>query len=323
MLQGKLHRSAVGSILDRSPGAVTKHVRMLLDHGILESTPVRVSHAKRPMDELALRPAAATGLAVLLNSRQVSGELIGLDLKPFYRSELEIARPTQEDILGTLSRLVATARTAAREFNRPIDFLGIGVEGLVLPGPALIFSMHGVAPWDPCQPKDILEPLTAIRNTNTWASVECKLLGFSRSIQEDDRVAYLEVYNDHIALSTLRNGQVALGEHGTSSQYLHTRVSQSPERCFCGRTGCFHHHLRSGRITGRVMRDGLRRVFEQVCARRTAIELRSSPFVPAAPFPASPELEIVSDGEPYAREGVRVLTALSCARILLYRALNA
>jgi predicted NBD/HSP70 family sugar kinase len=310
-LHGVVTRQQLQQETGLSPGALTKHIRWLRERGFVQIRRVPVPTAKKPIDELWLDPAAATFLCVAIGHNRVAGELTGLDLKPMYRYEAHLERFTQSAILQALVETVECSRQAAARFGRSIDFLGISVAGLVDAVDGIIFGMHDVPGWQACQPWLLFPEIHVIPRVHIWPETACKAAGLCVELKQDRNVAYLEIANGRVSMASVANGELHIGNHGTSGHLLHVSVSSEPLPCYCGKRGCFQQYLNSSRIPPKIMRKGL----EAVCAAfpdaELAIETDRPELVSASipPTRNKPRLHPVRNGEAYILQGLRLLSA--------------
>lgn len=299
-----------------SPGSVTKHTQWLIEHGLVSTRRQPVPHAKKPIDELWLTPGAATFLTVVVRGDRLIGELAGLDLQPFYQTEIPLRQPSQTELLEALSRLTLNAQTEAKARRRSIDCLGISAAGLVEPLAGILYSLRQIPDWEACQPWEILPAVHAIPQVNIWTQVACKAWGYCLELGHDHRVAYLECDGRAVSLAAITNGEISFGLHGTSSPWLHRSLADRGATCFCGRTGCFHQLLHSGKITSELMQRGLHSVFTAMPEDDVAVEWNHPLPVPEQALRKSgiKRLRLITTGEAYIAPGLRALTAQSAIR---------
>lgn len=311
VLHGVVTRQLLAEELTLSPGSITKHVRWLVEQGLVKSRRLPVAHAKKPIDELWLDAQAATIALIWISKGRLAGEICGLDLQPIHRFEQVWHGSGQSQILSALDQAAAEILSVSQSLKRPIDSLGAGVAGLVDPVGGIIYQIQGIPGWEACQPWEISPRLHKLPQLKVWTRVACKVRGFCQQTKRDHEVAYLECSDRSVSLASISEGRLKFGLHGTSSPLLHTTVKPGGPLCFCGREGCFHHYLRSNTLSPELMFKGLQRFFASMPEDEVAVEWQSPSTLPqrALPRNEATAIHVVTDGEELARLGLRALAA--------------
>ncbi len=293
--------------------SVTKHTRWLLKHGFLTSTPIRIPDVKRPVDQLRVNARQGTALALLVCHDQVDGQVLGLDGQVLAEFAAPVEHPTQHGVLAAVSAATNQAREWAMAHGRPIDLAGMSVRGTVASEDGIVFGLDGVPQWRPCQPKLMLPAMQGIPVLQVWTQVMSKIVSLSALEGREDRFGYVEFLGRSFHIAVMREGEVKMGGHGTTSSSLHESVSEDGPLCYCGRRGCLADLLESNRpLDERVLSDAFIRFLNRIKVDALGLEWQGDQDglqrrLTESGFKVSP----ISNGHELAARGLRMLIAQS------------
>lgn len=310
-----LRRRATRSELSRDTGlcaaSVTHHTRWLLRHGFLTSTPIRVPDVKRSVDQLRVNGDQGTLLAIHVHSHQIQAQVLGLDAQPLTDFLVPVEEATQREVLAAVSRATQQAKHWAAGQGRGIDFAGMSVCGTVATEDSMVFGVDGVPQWQPCQPRLMLPAFEGIPALNVWTQVMSKMVGLSAAQRRDDRIAYVEFLGGSFHIASMRQGEVWLGRHGSTSSFLHESVSDSGRVCYCGRRGCLADLLESGEpVDVRILADAFVGLLHRVDVDALGLEWQGEKdWLVRRLTEAGIQVYVIDDGRNAALHGLRILTA--------------
>jgi len=303
-------RQTIASETGLSLSAVTKYTKWLKQYRLIQIQPLAVEHAKKPIDLLTLHPDALSCLVISLGTDFVFGELIGTDLKPKFHYRVNLTEVNQSTLLAAFRDVMLYALRFAKDSELSYNAVGLSVAGCVDSLDGIIYSVRGVEKWEPCQPWEIFAELHESPKVNVWTRAACKLSGVCMELKTDHRVAFVECDEEHVSLAAMHGGEIRFGSHGTASHLLHTTISDDPAVCFCGRSGCFYHHLNSGKINSDQVMRGLNKVMDAL--PEDYIVLQSPPAGLRAESDIgndSAKVRFIENADKYHAAGLRALTA--------------
>lgn len=316
LLHSRLTRRQIAEAFGLSMPAVTRHVRWLEDNDLVTLQRVRVPNVKRPVETLHLQGTRATGMTALIHPDHIDCEIVAANGQPLRTLQQPLAERTQRGVADALRHLVREARAYGQQISQTLDTVAIGIHGYMEPTNGMIFAIRGIADWEPCLLGQVIEELHGVAVVPT-TSVACKVFGLSAREREDHRIGYIERSDGMLAIATLRAGSLELGRFGTASSAVHVRVSDSPRRCYCGRSGCLDEHLRFGDATDEMLLAALPHILQTMQVTTIGLELDGVGEA-AAEICRSNGVSIIhlcpSDDE-LARHGLRIV----CARTILQR----
>jgi len=313
LFHGEATRQLIAKDTGLSMSAVTKHTSWLKEHQFIEVERFSVKHAKKPIDKLKLKAGTITSLVVSLRPDCIIGELIGMDLRAVYYYKAVLKEVSQSTLLASFQEVVIHALGSAEDSEIEVSAVGVSVAGCVDSKDGIIFSVRGIPSWKPCQPWEILSGLRGSPRVAVWPRPACKVRGLCDELKTDHRVAFVECDGEHVSLAAMHDGEISYGSHGTTSHLLHTTISDREEICYCGRQGCFCHHLNTGEITPELMMSGLTNVIEALPEDYFVVEWSASnmPMKSFESDDSAVQFKLIDDGEKYHMAGLRALTAQS------------
>jgi hypothetical protein len=177
----------------------------------------------------------------------------------------------------------------------------------------MIFSVRDVNDWEPCLPGHVALEMHGVA-WRSWTQVASKLEGLTVRLRSDDRIGHIAFAGGAFTIASMSHGHLVLGRFGTPGSAVHQRVSDDPQECFCGKTGCLDMHLRRGDAKGDMVLQALPAVLKDMHVHWLGVEWADDPqpLLSVCQSAGVEHVELIVEAEELAVTGVRH----RCARLL-------
>jgi hypothetical protein len=145
------------------------------------------------------------------------------------------------------------------------------------------------------------------------------MLGFAAQQQTDTLIGYVEYHKGTFHISAMRNGEVRLGEHGTTSSLLHECVDESGPLCYCGRHGCLAQLLETGHaVDQRLLANTFIKIISRARVQTLAMEWEApQDWLRIMLEESGYNTHWIQDGQTMATDGLHILTAQAALTLKL------
>jgi N-acetylglucosamine repressor len=236
----KITRGRLCSILNLSPGAIVKYVKVLIDAGILrESSSAESKGAGRKAVYLEFNPDRGVVLVMDLDRTKIqagivssTGEVLAQKNYPYNENS------EKNDLLKNIYSIVGeTLAEAKAKYSRVIG-LGLAMGGHLDAEKGISYEYLFAKNWYSVPLKDLLTkefglPVFLVKDTNACALGEQY---YGEGIGVDD---FLSVWiGTGIGMGIVLGGTNYVGASGYAGEFGHTKGGDPTKLCYCGRMGC-------------------------------------------------------------------------------------
>lgn len=197
----------------------------------------------RPGQLLKLNPQARCAIGIEISTNYLAVVLTDLCVQPLWqRSVLTPVHSNQETVLAQAEALIAEAIEQARERDLPLLGIGVGVPGIVEPGPENRVSSSTLG-WKEVPLKQIWEqhfalPVVVEHKARAAAMVEA-LNGSALDVHSFVYVSIGTDVGSTIQAAVVSNGAAYRGAHGLAVDAAHMILDPQGPLCGCGQRGCW------------------------------------------------------------------------------------
>lgn len=197
----------------------------------------------RPGNLLELNPSARCAIGVEISTNYSAVVLTDFCNQVLWqRAALIAVGSSQDAILAHTEALIAEAIDQARARDIPLLGIGVGVPGIVNPGPASLVSSPALG-WKEVPLKQIWEecyslPVIVENRARAAAMAE----GLNGSAREAASFVYVSIGTDvrsSIEAAVVTNGSPQRGAHGLAVDAGHMILDPAGPLCSCGQRGCW------------------------------------------------------------------------------------
>jgi len=242
-LHGSLPRAEIARLTSLTAQAIGNIVAELQEAGfLLAADPVRGGRGQ-PATPMSINPDGAYSIGLQLDHRVLIAVMVDLAGKVRARAELPVDRPTPEQALPLILRLVRTLRK-----NNSINWRRVLGIGLATPGPlggevARFFGADHLPGWDDLsildEIKEKLELQVLVENDANAAAIGERLYGVARTLQS---YVYLFV-GIGLGAGLFLNGSLYRGSGQNAGEIGHMVVVPGGRPCMCSNHGCLERYL--------------------------------------------------------------------------------
>jgi hypothetical protein len=316
LLHEGITRRQIGDGFGISKVAASRHLDWLKTSKLGLSQSIHTQDAKRPVELVRVNGGLGTAIALSLRSTRIEATLLGADGSMIEHEDQPVESQDQIALLDTVRGCVDRLLENANQNNRSLDLVGLSLDGILEPSSGMLFSVAGVADWQPCHLGDVLPQLVGVP-VMPWTYIACRLRGFAKWMQIDHEVGYIACRPQSIAVATMQHGSIRLGRIGTAGAGMHRKVGRSKSRCICGETGCLHETLRQGKATPKLLLEALPSLLDSMGIKTLGIEWPGDQDALSSQLKTLgiTQHRVITDGPTLERDGL----TLSCARAVLHR----
>jgi len=242
-LHGSLPRAEIARLTSLTAQAIGNIVGELQEAGFLVAAdPVRGGRGQ-PATPMSINPDGAYSIGLQLDHRVLIAVMVDLAGKVRARAELPVDRPTPEQALPLILRLVRTLRK-----NSSVNWRRVLGVGLATPGPlggeaARFFGADHLPGWDDLSILDELseklELQVLVENDANAAAIGERLYGVARTLQS---YVYLFV-GIGLGAGLFLNGSLYRGSGQNAGEIGHMVVVPGGRPCMCSNHGCLERYL--------------------------------------------------------------------------------
>lgn len=197
----------------------------------------------RPGNLLELNPSARCVIGVEISTNYSAVVLTNFCGQVLWRhASLMAVGSSQDAVLAHVEALIAEAVDQAREKDIPLLGIGVGVPGIVDPGPASLISASALG-WKEVPLKQIWEerfhaPVIVENKARAAAMAE----GISGSAQDAANFVYVSIGTDvrsSVEAAVVADGLPYRGARGLALDAGHMILDPDGPLCTCGQRGCW------------------------------------------------------------------------------------
>ena len=242
-LHGALPRADIARLTSLTAQAIGNIVAELQEAGfLLASEPVRGGRGQ-PATPMSINPDGAYSIGLQLDHRVMIAVMVDLAGRVRARAELPVDRPTPEQALPLILRLVRNLKK-----NSSVNWRRVLGIGLATPGPlgsdtARFFSPDHLPGWEDLsivdQISEKLELQVLVENDANAAAIGERLYGVARTLQS---FIYLFV-GIGLGSGLFLNGSLYRGSSQNAGEIGHMAVVPGGRPCMCSNHGCLERYL--------------------------------------------------------------------------------
>jgi len=236
----RITRGRLCSILNLSPGAIVKYVKVLIDAGILrESSSAESKGAGRKAVYLEFNPDRGVVLVMDLDRTKIQAGIVSttgelLAKKDYPYDENSEKKELLEKLYSIAGETLAEAKA---KYSRVIG-LGLAMGGHLDAEKGISYEYLFAKNWYSVPLKELLAkkfelPVFLVKDTNACALGEQY---YGEGIGVDD---FLSVWiGTGIGMGIVLGGANYVGASGYAGEFGHTKGGDPAKLCYCGRMGC-------------------------------------------------------------------------------------
>jgi hypothetical protein len=305
LLHRGVSRGQISRASDVTMAAISRHVRWMLDSGLVRSQAARFAGASagRPVETLSITDLGTRAIAIRVSrgASTAEAELVASDGD--VHGMRSFTSPGGQ--LGLLD-MVREALAWAGEDKGPRTVV-LALDGLMEPDSGVVFAVNGIPDWQACLPSFLL-PLQGGKLT-PWTPAAASLFGAAWEHGRDDRIGLVSLHDGRLHIASLHQGHIQHGRFGTTGSAVHATVSDDRRRCYCGRQGCLADLLAHGAATPGMVADVLPRLLAELRVDHLSLEWPEDTDLPRRILEQAGVTALACDPARHLRDGLRLAAA--------------
>jgi len=250
---GSINRYEIAKKTSLSPATVTNITDRLIKAGFISETPSFISKRGRKPINLTLSNGVHLSIGIEIDSRHITGVVIGLNGNVIKSERIEIEKSTPESIF---KEVILIYNSLIKDLDKKrIIGLGIGIPGLIDPkNRKVIFS--AVLGWRNVSIDEFLEDIgIPIFIEDNVRAITLGELWYGAGIGKDNLLCIGA--GRGISSGIVINGCIYSGPNDRAGEFGHMVIEKDGKRCKCGNYGCLEAYVSTETIIAKAL-DGVK-----------------------------------------------------------------
>lgn len=250
---GPINRYEIAKKTSLSPATVTNITDRLIKIGFISETPSPISKRGRKPINLALSNRTHLSVGIEIDSRHITGVVIGLNGDVMKSERIEIEKSVPEDIF---KEVISVYSSLIRDLDKKrIIGLGIGIPGLIDPkNRKVIFS--AVLGWRDVSVDEFLKDIDiSLFIEDNVRAITLGELWYGAGIGKDNLLCIGA--GRGISSGIVINGCIYSGPNDRAGEFGHMVIEKDGKRCKCGNYGCLEAYVSTETIIAKAL-DGIK-----------------------------------------------------------------
>ncbi|MBC7319862.1 ROK family transcriptional regulator [bacterium] len=250
---GPINRCKIAKRTSLSPATVTNITDKLIKTGFICEIPTTISKRGRRPINLVLSNKNHLSIGIEIDSRRITGVIIGLSGDIVRKERVDINRSTPKDIF---KRSIELYNSLIRNLDKKsIIGLGIGIPGLIdSKNKKVLFS--AVLGWKDVSVEEFFEAIdTPIFIEDNVRAITLGELWYGAGIGRDNLLCIGA--GRGISVGIVIDGSIYSGPNDRAGEFGHIVVEKDGKRCKCGNYGCLEAYVSTEAIIEKVL-DGVK-----------------------------------------------------------------